>query len=80
MQAGTKKKPAFYKVRTLKGQATTTIRAGTLRDQLCAAIKAYGKRGAPVVELETNFDRPLRTTLHKLIEFGHIEPIWPKVK
>lgn len=78
MKAGTKKKPPFYKVRAIKGQAKTTLRAESLRGQLHALIKGYGKKGAPVVELEVYYDRPLRTTLHKLIEAGHIEAIYPK--
>lgn len=80
MQAGTKKKPAFYKVRVIKGQATTTLRAESLRGNVHASIKAAGARGVNVQALEDDFDRPLRTTLHKLIEAGHIEAVYPKVK
>lgn len=78
MKAGTKKKPPFYKVRAIKGQATTTLRAQSLRGALSDCIKTWGKRGVSVAELEAAFDRPLRTTLHKLIEAGHIEAIYPK--
>lgn len=80
MQAGTKKKPAFYKVRVIKGQATTTLRPQSLRAAVVDCAATWGKRGVSVQELEEGFGRPLRTTLHKLIEAGHIEPIWPKVK
>lgn len=78
MKAGTKKKPAFYKVRAIKGQATTTLRAESLRGLVHGSIKERGKRGATVDELESVYQRPLRTTLHKLIEAGHIEAIYPK--
>lgn len=78
MKAGTKKKPPFYKVRAIKGQATTTLRAESLRGLVHDSIKDCGKRGASVADLEAAFDRPLRTTLHKLIEAGHIEAVYPK--
>ena len=80
MQAGTKKKPAFYKVRAIKGQATTTLREQSLRGLVHQTIKEHGARGLSVIDLELEYDRPLRTTLHKLIEAGHIEAVYPKVK
>lgn len=78
MKVGTKKKPIFYRVRAVPGGGETQMREGSMRNECYRAIKACGKRGAHVENIEKIFERPMRTTIHKLIEMGFVEAVYPK--
>lgn len=78
MKVGTKKKPIFYKVRAVPGGGETQMREGSMRNACYMVIKAKGKRGIHVDDVQSAFDKPIRTTIHKLIEMGFVEAVYPK--
>ena len=79
MQKGTKKNPVFHAVRATSG-GHTNLRPDSVRCNLRDYIAQHGKRGVSVALIEQDYERPMRTAIHKLIEGGHVEPIYPKTK